>query len=301
MKKYLYEDFAKRKGVIAINESVDKQGYETHIHDFFEIVYIKKGEGFYTENDKTGSVSWGDIIMVSPMDCHSLQPVTNDFTWINCLFLPERIYPETSSNCTAAQLLSLPCFPGERISEDCIKGGILISQKSREFQGIMNSMLNEYYQAREGFAEILKYYLHILLIKIKRNIEKNVISEPQKNSRESFLKLMEHFLPESNALPAFKLSAVAQAAGLTPKYFSQVFKKKVGVTYSQYVQEKRLNIAALMLTTGTASVKSIMEYVGYNDYKTFYTLFKARYGLSPAAYRKDFQRQQINKNQEELL
>ncbi len=289
LKKYYFRDFAKRNGFISVNESFDNQGYEEHTHDFFEIVYIKKGQGSYRENNKRKDLCWGDVILVTPRDRHSLQPTTGDFAWINCLFLPSQLYQALDEDCTAAQMLSLPCFPGGTIPDDMLSDGILIQRKYQEFQGLMLDMLREYYRAKQGFEDVLQALLHILLIKIKRNIKEIRLNGSQDCSAESFIRLVDRFLPESSGLPPFDLSLVAQAAGLTPKYFSEAFKKKVGVTFSEYVRNKRLEMAAYMLVSGTANVKSIMEYVGYSDYKTFYKLFKRKYSMTPAAYRKKAQ------------
>ncbi len=287
MKKYYYQDFAKREGSISVNESFDNQGFEEHTHDFFEIAYIKKGQGIYTENGRVKELSGGDLILVTPRDCHSLQPVTGDFAWVNCLFLPHRLYEGLSPECTAAQLLSLPCFSGGTVEEEELRGGILIQRKYQDFQSLMTDMLNEYFRAKQGFESVLRCLLHAVLIRIKRNIKDNQKNGAQGYTAEGLMKLVNQFIPESSALPPFNLTMVAQAARLTPKYFSETFKKKVGVPFSEYVRDRRLLIAAHMLKTGTANVQSVMDYVGYRDYKTFYKLFKEKFGTTPSAYRKN--------------
>lgn len=286
MKKYYYKDFAKRESSIVINESFDNQGFEEHTHDFFEIAYIKRGQGIYTENSRIREISDGDLIFVTPNDIHSLQPETGDFAWVNCLFLPHRLYDGLQPECTAAQILSLPCFAGGKVEDEALQNGILIRRRPQDFKNLMTDMMNEYFRAGQDFESVLRCLLHAVLIRIKRNIMVNQKNGAVDCTADGLMSLVNRFIPESSSLPHIDLTMVAQAAGLTPKYFSETFKKKVGISFTEYVRDRRLLIAARMLRTGTANVQSVMDYVGYRDYKTFYKLFKEKFGATPSEYRK---------------
>ena len=73
---------------------------------------------------------------------------------------------------------------------------------------------------------------------------------------------------------------------MTPKYFSELFKKKTGVSLSSYICELRIHRAAELLVSTDANIEEIMHYVGYNDSKFFYKSFKNMFGMTPAQYRK---------------
>lgn len=291
MKKYYYSDFAKKSGYITINESVGMHGFEEHTHDFFEIVYIRKGQGQYEENGIKKMLFAGDLLLVTPKDRHSLKPTTRDFAWTNCLFLPDQLFTGLSEDSTAVQLLSLPCFPGEQIEDDFLKDGVLISKGTQEFQNIMTDMSKEYFRAKEGFEEILQSLLYVVLIRIKRNVQSIRKSDVKWYTAEHLKNVVNQFIVESNALPPLRLETVAKAAGMTSKYFSEIFKKKVGVSFSEYVRDRRLVRAADLLKSSDVNVFSVMEYVGYRDSKTFYKLFKEKYGMTPSAYRDNIRKQ----------
>lgn len=286
MQKYYYKDFAKKGGYITINESVGMHGFEEHSHDFFEIVYIRKGYGDYEENGRKTLIYEGDLLLVTPKDIHSLKPVTGDFSWTNCLFLPAKLYENLSDDCTSAELLSLKCFFGGQINPDVLCDGILISKRAQEFQSITAEMTKEYFGGKDGFEEILKSLLSVLLIRIKRNLNRNSENETKYFTKEQLIGAVDKFMTESNALPPLRLETAAASIGLKPKYFSDIFKKKVGISFSEYVRDKRLNTAAWLLRTSDANIISVMEYIGYHDSKTFYKLFKEKFGETPSVYRK---------------
>ena len=58
-----------------------------HKHDFFEIVYIKKGGGLHRINDIFYPMLTGDIYIMSPGDSHSAT-IDNSWAIVNILFQP---------------------------------------------------------------------------------------------------------------------------------------------------------------------------------------------------------------------
>lgn len=69
-------------------------------------------------------------------------------------------------------------------------------------------------------------------------------------------------------------------------YFNRVLKEKEGVTYSEYVQNVRLKEAVKLLSNTDISIQEISQLVGYNNKGYFYKLFSAKYGVTPAMYKK---------------
>ena len=108
MKTYKFCEIARHGELICMNESMYNHGRMIHNHDFFEITYILKGKGLYSQNRKTTPISEGDIVMVSPSDTHRFEPLTNDFHWINCIFQPQALGLDNKQP-TLSELLTLDC------------------------------------------------------------------------------------------------------------------------------------------------------------------------------------------------
>ena len=69
-------------------------------------------------------------------------------------------------------------------------------------------------------------------------------------------------------------------------YLSTLIKKETGITYTDYVTNKRLGLAKELLNGSSLSVHEIVERVGYKDYFHFNKLFKKYCGITPSKYRK---------------
>lgn len=66
------------------------------------------------------------------------------------------------------------------------------------------------------------------------------------------------------------------------------FKQVTGVTPIEYLQKTRIEAAKQLLEESRASITEIMYDSGYNDLKTFRTLFKKNVGMTPKSYREKF-------------
>jgi AraC-like DNA-binding protein len=81
------------------------------------------------------------------------------------------------------------------------------------------------------------------------------------------------------------LDEVATALHLSPR----TLKRKLascGVTYSDLLDEQRLESALLLLQRDGASIEAIAERLGYSDIANFGRAFRRWTGISPAAYRR---------------
>ena len=79
------------------------------------------------------------------------------------------------------------------------------------------------------------------------------------------------------------LSAVV---GLSSKHLIRIFKKHTGKTLMQYVEETRIDNAAVLLRSTNISIGEIANASGYEDALYFSKVFRKRFGVSPSEYRK---------------
>ena len=90
---------------------------------------------------------------------------------------------------------------------------------------------------------------------------------------------------EANCREAIKIRDVAEAAGLNSSYFSHCFKKNMGISFKQYLNRKRLEAAAIELTTTEEQISYIAFSCGFGSVTSFYQNFMDFYKLSPKRFR----------------
>lgn len=83
-----------------------------------------------------------------------------------------------------------------------------------------------------------------------------------------------------------RLETAASEVGLSPTYFSSIFKKETGQNFSDYVTEYRLIIAKDLLKSSDLNINEIANALGFSDWRYFSKLFKKTEGIKPTEYRK---------------
>ena len=81
-------------------------------------------------------------------------------------------------------------------------------------------------------------------------------------------------------------NTVAKEVGISPAYFSTLFKQETGQSFMEYLTELRMKKAMQLLEDKRIYIYEIGNLVGYPDPNYFCKVFKRYTGLSPEAYRK---------------
>ncbi len=91
---------------------------------------------------------------------------------------------------------------------------------------------------------------------------------------------------EADYMNGITVTEIAKMLNLERSYFSTIFKKSVGVSPQQYLNEFRLTKAAKLLINLRFSVSEAAYATGYTDIVNFSRMFKKQFGMSPNEYKK---------------
>ena len=83
-----------------------------------------------------------------------------------------------------------------------------------------------------------------------------------------------------------QIKHVAEYIGLNRTYFTAVFKEKMYMSPQEYLMQVRMRHARDLLMNTDLPIHVIASSIGYENALTFSKIFKQRFGVSPAAYRK---------------
>lgn len=85
---------------------------------------------------------------------------------------------------------------------------------------------------------------------------------------------------------AIELEKLAEISCLSKDHFIRLFKKELGTTPLQYINQKKIEKAQLLLITEELAVKVIAFQLAFDDYSYFNRLFKKTTGVTPQEYRR---------------
>lgn len=274
---------------LCVNESVlSSPVIRMHSHDFIELSYILKGEAAHIVNGKRFSVSSGDLILMSNGCEHTFENGSVDFNWINIIFLPS-LFEDNLSVCTNLNtLFNLPYFKdklyfnGENIKY------IHLYKTDKIFRELFKYAQSEYFNAKKGYIYVCKDILDILLIKIARTYMNDTMHNNKKTEKNDLIYAVYNYFKPSSSFNKILRNDIADALHIHPDSLSRLFKKEVGLNFSDFIRNIRLQYAACYLITTNMNINDIINYVGYRDTKNFYNAFKHTYRMTPAQYRKKY-------------
>lgn len=85
---------------------------------------------------------------------------------------------------------------------------------------------------------------------------------------------------------AIELEKLAEISCLSKDHFIRLFKKELGTTPLQYINQKKIEKAQLLLISEELAVKEIAFQLAFDDYSYFNRLFKKTTGVTPQEYRR---------------
>jgi AraC-like DNA-binding protein len=229
-----------------------------HLHDFFEIEFIISGKGICCVDGKEYCFSEGSFFFLSPINIHEIKSA--DAEIINVMFefeIAEKSFSKPIIGVSQCPMIQLE---GEAMS--------FVYQ-------LLSELVSCYKQDLE--------YASLLLTCVLKKIEKLM-----GDTCDDQLNYIQHALLyiTKNFRNKVTLSSTAKQIGLTPTYFSNVFKKETGMNFSTYLDNVRFSYAKNLLCFTDFSVLNIVQMSGFEDYANFAKRFKRLFGVTPGEFRK---------------
>lgn len=87
-----------------------------------------------------------------------------------------------------------------------------------------------------------------------------------------------------NLLGELSLKSLAEKFNISSGYLSTTFKKEVGVTLTEYVNNRRIDHSVFLLNTTMMQIQDIASCCGFVDANYYSRIFKKRKGITPSKY-----------------
>lgn len=262
----------------AVSESV-----ETHGHDFLELAYIAGGSARHFFENSQAVVGVGDYFIIDYGVEHSYYSIDKNekLTVINCLFQPGFIDRTIAAGCKSFNMLL-----GSYMIRAAGNGGtekmanIIFHDSDGEIARLLNRMKNEYQNKNNGYLEILRCNLIEIIILTMRKLDKKRNFEIGDATCEQ----IKHYVCENYMNPV-SLSEISREMNFSLPYLSKLFSEKVGIGFSEYLQNVRIEESLKILANTDAKLFEVARLVGYSDLKFFAKIFKKKMSMTPGRYR----------------
>lgn len=114
------------------------------------------------------------------------------------------------------------------------------------------------------------------------------------NEETSLIKYICEYIQKN--IDTVYLNGLADKLNMSPNYLSQYFKKHSGTTFTNYVNQLRIDTAKELLLNTELTIKRIGKTVGFNNQNVFIRMFRKYEGITPSEYRKRHLKLYLQKN-----
>ncbi|MCM8710705.1 AraC family transcriptional regulator [Clostridium sp. SYSU_GA19001] len=256
-----------------------------HSHNYIEIIFVYSGKCNQIINGNKVILQEGDICFLDTNVKHSIEIADENDIIINCIL--DTSYFDTAFLCRLSENDILSSFFIRSIyqSKEFNEYIIFPYDKSSNVKQIMTNILCEYYDKNLCSNEVINCYLIVLFAELMRSY-KNRINEQNyltlKNTKISDIIM---YL-ETNYKTA-TLESTAKHFYFNPSYLSTIIKKFTGQTFLEIIQEIKIKKAYFLLKNSNMSIAEIADKIGYSNMSFFYQIFKKKYDVTPAKFRKN--------------
>lgn len=142
---------------------------------------------------------------------------------------------------------------------------------------------------RSGMADMQQLFQAPILselLDIVNGLIEHKAAELQKKQEVSHVVLQEVLAyVDEHVASDLSLKQLGQRFFINPIYLGQLFQREMGVSFSEYINQKRIALAKQLLTESRRKAGEIAKDVGYADATYFYKQFKKKVGVTPNEFR----------------
>lgn len=246
-----------------------------HQHDFYEIFLITEGCIEHHINDEIEILTSGSLVFIRPTDAHFFkQYAENNCKLINLAFFTQTFDAIVNFLGFETDILLLSAQPTTIVlnNSDTVSLRTQLQHWGRMLYGEKN-------HSRQMLRALLAHIMSHCFIAQK---------VPLTEQAPLWLTDLVQTLQEpSNFIEGRE--ALMRLANRTPEYVGRAFKKYLGLTPSQFINDLRLDYASNLLLNTDRAPMDIAYDAGFGNLSYFYHLFKMRWHCSPNQYRTQHQ------------
>ncbi len=241
-------------------------GFGPAVRPNYIIHFVLKGTGIFRIGDATRRISPGEGFLIEPGAMTFYQADPDDpwtYLWVGF------------EGSLAPVLMKKLGLGRSRLVFRCGTG--------EELEKIVLRMLaNSTYSDSNNFLQegLLYQFFAVLL----REAEPDPRNDGEREN--IYVRSAEEYI-RNNYAEEIRITDIAAYTGIHRSYLYTLFRQQLGLSPKQYLAKFRMSRAAELLSGTDYGIESVAVSCGYLDPQVFTKAFKAAYGMTPSAYRRN--------------
>lgn len=259
---------------------------ETHSHEYMQIWYVVSGSCTHIVEGAEYPLRAKNIFVIPPFVEHGLKDERDNFTIICCEFPAELITGDNLFDPAGRGLLRYTCIESFAAVLSRTRPCHTPGELSRVMlEQLLDEMLAEYDRRAEYYEIVLKADVLKLLTLLARDYSEAMADGGAiVRSYSAYIDKAVAFI-EENFRDKLHIEDAAKAASMSVSYFSYFFRERTGRSFREYVSQRRIEAAKVILLQGGTAAEAAAG-AGFPDTAYFNRVFKKTQGVTPSAFRR---------------
>ena len=270
-----------------------------HWHNEAEILYFSGGEFRLEINMESFPVCSECLYFINPGELHSIITESSDHHWEDAVVFAPGIlsfdsYDEAQIHLIkpirSGRLLFPRCIMPEHPAFVPIRNAFMQIMHSFEQSAANNSPMEDSLTDSSLVTDDLTSQLYIKssLLYILATLSDHRLFMPTEKNLDKRIESVKTVLTyiKDNYQDKIYIADLAKQVNLNEQYFCRLFKKAIGRSPMEYINEYRIMQTRRLLEESDLSVTEICLECGYNNLGNFLREFRKYTGTTPAQYRK---------------
>lgn len=250
-----------------------------HKHTFFELVYIRSGNGKQCINQSQFAYKTGHMFLLTPEDCHSFDiETTTEFLFLQF----NDIYLKTGGLGTdnIQQLEYILQNANHR------PGCILRNMADKTFAAPLVEAIFREYSNRDVYnQELIHQLVNTLIIMVARNIAMAMPEQVKANTDEKAIDILQYIQQNIYYPEKLRTEHISEVFNVSSAYLGRYFKKHAEETMQAYITQYKIKLIEHRLRFSDKRINEIADEFGFTDISHLNKFFKKQKGNTLKIYR----------------
>lgn len=251
-----------------------------HAHDFFELIYVCKGNPIGVINEQEIELKEGNLCIMNPNAAHFFKKYQESTDLILNIVLPKDLFQKSIFRILFNDPVLNAFFIRYRLENENQPSFLYLQHLDKDIDHFIEVLVKEYLDKMQYSQVIIESLLTLIFSFILRNYK-----EKSSHDNNTMTEIIDYIYMNYQTVTMIH---VAEHFNYHPKYLSALIHKQTGQTFRTLIVNIKLQNALNYLLYTNYSIDQIVDLIGYKDKSSFYSLFKKEYQLSPAEYRKKY-------------
>ncbi len=269
-----------------INFQGDNENGLVHRHNSIELGYVIQGCARQSFSGKEYLFNEGDFWIVDRNCFH------NDIFYTAELFtvyiaIPPEIFDNAfleSINDSEIQYFIYTALLNQKKTRQFLK----FTSRNSKSQAVelIWQIFEELVSLKIGFQNIVKGLISRLLATLSLEYDYFLTRQQKTRMNQLLYKEVESYIRDNYQIVT--IHHLVNRFHYNEDFYNRLIREYSGFTYSEFLQQIRMNKAETLLLTTKSSVDDIASQVGYQSKGYFYKVFIKYYGMTPGQYRRQY-------------